>query len=443
MKSEITIRVDDRGMCLFNNGDAGQLGLLPGTEWTLEPTAAGITLRRVHDNLLKVYIEVTNACNLNCRTCVRNVWDEPEGFMSEGTFDRFIEQLGGLGEVSPSVGSETHPTPGDHESQRRVDSSVRTVHFGGYGEPMAHPHIFEMLRRVKALGLRTEMISNGTLLDEARCDELVDNGLDLLMISMDGARELTYDGIRQGAELRSVLENLKGLSRAWKRAGKLKPELGLSFVVMKDNLDELLALKRVALRLGASRIMVSNLLPHTQDMLDQVLYGRLTATANPVRPAPKVGDAMVSIPRIDLTPGTTEVLRRLLHSRGNVEMPGVDWSARVHYCRFVQEGTTFVRWDGEIAPCMPLLYSYWCFVLRKPKYIVAHSFGSINESTLGDIWESQAYADFRRRVRNFEFSPCVDCGGCDMGESNQEDCFGNSAPVCGDCLWAQGIIQCP
>jgi len=26
---------------------------------------------------------------------------------------------------------------------------------------------------------------------------------------------------------------------------------------------------------------------------------------------------------------------------------------------------------------------------------------------------------------------------------NLEDCFGNSAPTCGGCLWAQGLIQCP
>jgi hypothetical protein len=28
-------------------------------------------------------------------------------------------------------------------------------------------------------------------------------------------------------------------------------------------------------------------------------------------------------------------------------------------------------------------------------------------------------------------------------ESNEEDCYGNTFPVCGGCLWAQGVIQCP
>jgi hypothetical protein len=30
-----------------------------------------------------------------------------------------------------------------------------------------------------------------------------------------------------------------------------------------------------------------------------------------------------------------------------------------------------------------------------------------------------------------------------MTESNQEDCFGNTFPTCGGCLWAQGFIRCP
>jgi len=36
-----------------------------------------------------------------------------------------------------------------------------------------------------------------------------------------------------------------------------------------------------------------------------------------------------------------------------------------------------------------------------------------------------------------------DCGGCPLSETNGEDCYGNPAPVCGECFWAQGIVLCP
>lgn len=418
MNPDGRIRIDDNYGCRLDPDRARSLGMLPGTEWTIESTDGHVALRRVEDDAQKVYVEVTSACDLDCRTCVRNAWNEEIGFMSGATFDRVIDSLGGM-------------------------PSVRTVHFGGYGEPLAHPDIFDMLARVKALGLRTEMITNGTLLDDDRCDQLVATDLDLLVVSIDGAREPTYDGIRLGSELNLVLQNVKNLSAARYRAKKRKPDLGLSFVAMKDNLNELLELKRMSSQLRVSFIMVSNLLPHTDDMRDQVLYGTLTAVANARKPQPSRRDAMVSFPRIDFTPDTFEVLRRLLQGQGNVQLTGMDLTAGILYCRFVREGNVFVRWDGQVSPCMALLHSYPARVLNRTKHIRRHSFGSVNETPLAEIWAGQPYREFRERITRWAFAPCVDCGGCEMSESNQEDCFGNPAPVCGDCLWAQGIIQCP
>lgn len=33
------------------------------------------------------------------------------------------------------------------------------------------------------------------------------------------------------------------------------------------------------------------------------------------------------------------------------------------------------------------------------------------------------------KVRRFEFSPCIDCGGCELPESNEGDCFANGFPL--------------
>ncbi len=412
------IRVDRSGVVHLEDGLGRRHGLLPGTEWDVTETASGLLLQPRPDDLLKLYIEATNVCNLNCRTCVRNVWDESMGMMSDETFDGVLEGL-------------------------RALPSVQTVHFGGFGEPMAHPRIFEMLQRVKDLGLRTEMITNGTLLDEARCDQLLAVDLDFLVISMDGAQPPTYEDIRQGSDLSVVLRNLKHLARVRFRADCRKPDLGLSFVAMDNNLEELLELKSLAGRLGVSRIIVSNVLPHTEDMAAQRLYGTFTATSMPRRPQPNPDDALVELPRFDLTPRNTEVIRRLVRNQGNVLLAGMNLNEAPRYCRFVQERNALVRWDGEVAPCMPLLHSYPFFTLHGEKRIVSHSFGSVDAQSLGDIWDRQVYREFRRRVRTFDFSPCIDCGSCEMADSNQEDCFGNPAPVCGDCLWAQGIIQCP
>jgi len=71
------------------------------------------------------------------------------------------------------------------------------------------------------------------------------------------------------------------------------------------------------------------------------------------------------------------------------------------------------------------------------------AFGNVGKRRLMEIWSEPAYAAFRRRVSRFDFPPCPDCGACELVASNAEDCLGNPFPVCGDCLWARGILQCP
>ncbi|MBU4000795.1 MAG: SPASM domain-containing protein, partial [Proteobacteria bacterium] len=68
---------------------------------------------------------------------------------------------------------------------------------------------------------------------------------------------------------------------------------------------------------------------------------------------------------------------------------------------------------------------------------------NLKDRKLLDIWNDEPYAAFRKRVKAFDFSPCVSCASCEWAEANEEDCTGNTFPTCGGCLWAQGLVQCP
>jgi uncharacterized Fe-S cluster-containing radical SAM superfamily enzyme len=69
---------------------------------------------------------------------------------------------------------------------------VRHLHAGhffrGLGEPLSHPNIVDMVRQAKALGLSVELITNATLLDKSLASQLIDAGLDMLWVSLDGAK---------------------------------------------------------------------------------------------------------------------------------------------------------------------------------------------------------------------------------------------------------------
>jgi predicted metal-binding protein len=66
----------------------------------------------------------------------------------------------------------------------------------------------------------------------------------------------------------------------------------------------------------------------------------------------------------------------------------------------------------------------------------AHVIGNVNQRALLDLWLDPEYLAYRERLHNFIFAPCTFCGGCDLSETNEEDCLGNdiarsAAGVCG------------
>ena len=98
---------------------------------------------------------------------------------------------------------------------------------------------------------------------------------------------------------------------------------------------------------------------------------------------------------------------------------------------------------GQVSPCLPLLHDYSYFFRGERHAVRPFHLGNIGQVPLGEIWNSRRYRAFRQRLRAFDFSPCIDCGGCDLRATNEDDCFGSGFPSCGDCLWAAGFIQCP
>src|SRR5665647_1610444 len=143
------------------------------------------------DTLGKVYVEPTNACNLNCTTCVRHAWDEREGFMEWATFEAVVD---------------------------------------GFGEAVLHPRFVDMVRLATKRGLRSEVTTNALLLDQAMADELVAVGLGQLVVSIDGASAEAFGRVRSGASLARVIENVRHLHDQREYSDGPRVRIGLEFV---------------------------------------------------------------------------------------------------------------------------------------------------------------------------------------------------------------------
>jgi MoaA/NifB/PqqE/SkfB family radical SAM enzyme len=413
--------VDAEGRLVLPPEMAAQLGLVPGAQLRVEEGTNSLRLHRPLNHLAKVYVEPTDACNIECVTCFRNNWNEPMGRMSEATFEAILDGLS------------------------RLDSTP-TVYFGGIGEPLVHRRTIEWVARAKQIGTRVEMITNGTLLTEKRSRELIEAGLDLLWVSIDGASPESYADVRLGAELPTVIANLERFKRlrvmvngniSWHAP---KPELGIAFVAMRRNIADLPAVLNLARRLGAMRFSVSNVLPVTEDLQEERLY---TKALRSLAYIPSSQVPRLSLPKMDFNELTQDALVQAFNSGFSVSYAGNSWGGANDVCNYVENGSMTIAWNGDVSPCWPLMHSHTSYLHGKVRQSQRHTVGNVRESGLLDLWLDPEYVSYRQRVQSFAFPPCTFCGGCDMSESNVEDCFGNEFPACGGCLWAQGVVQCP
>lgn len=346
----------------------------------------------------KLYIEATTGCNLQCRTCIRNIWSDPDENMSRQTFERIIESI---------------PTLPDLER----------VVFTSFGEPLTHPNILDMLEAVRRLNIKVTLGSNGLLLKPAIVRELIKLGVDRLMVSIDGASPETFAGVR-GVGLAQVVDNLKGLNAIKRQMNSAFPSLGVEFVIMKSNVSELGDVAHLTGSLGVARVIVSNVLPYTEDMRAEVLYGY-----EPIQ---------------TFKSSSWELQSDAWVMWATQELPRMHWGAE-RRCRFVQDRAIVVGWDGGVSPCYALSHNYSYYAIDGcHKQVSRYDLGNVNQHSLADIWMSEDYTRFRSEVMGYHFPSCPDCDlreTCDLRKIN-EGCWGWN-PSCADCLWSQDIIRCP
>jgi MoaA/NifB/PqqE/SkfB family radical SAM enzyme len=440
LRDRSLLTVDEEGRLVLAPEISERLGLRPGLTVALDDLPDGLRLRRPVEHLAKVYVEPTSRCNLSCRMCMRRAWETTPGDMSEETFARLLEGL-----------AACDPLP--------------SVFFGGLGEPLAHPRLADMVAAVKALGVpQVELITNACLLDEDMSRRLIAAGLDTLWVSLDGIRPESYGDVRAGALLSQVLDNLRafkvvrrgqqidsltpdqrrrfeagvpGWHDSW-RLPEPTPALGVVFVAMRRNIGDLPGVVAETYRLGARRFIVTNVLPYRPELADEMLCQDRLA----VSPFPTLWDDRLRLPQMDIDETTRDALL------GAVRSYDAGWAERdvsnvTRRCPFVEAGSTTVTWNGGVAPCLSLAHSHEEYFDGRLRRVRAHWFGLLKDTSLPDIWGDPDYVAFRRRVQRFEFGPCLSCKRCSLPDENLEDCLTDAAPVCGACLWSQGVIQCP
>jgi MoaA/NifB/PqqE/SkfB family radical SAM enzyme len=137
------------------------------------------------------------------------------------------------------------------EKQRFVESLRGLVgpefefHLSG-GEPLMTEGILDLIRFISDEGYRTNLVTNGFLIEKSLARDIVNSGLNSLTFSLDGIMPETHDFIRgvKGSYER-IMKAIEYLD-AFRNNGL--PKISLLTIIMGHNLDEILRLTEWAER---------------------------------------------------------------------------------------------------------------------------------------------------------------------------------------------------
>lgn len=127
------------------------------------------------------------------------------------------------------------------------------------GECMLHRNFFEMVKDIKAHGCRFMFNTTGQLITTDKARQLVELGVDKIMLSIDATEPDTYANLHKGGTLEKTMNAIASINAVKAELGARNPQLGWYFVACKSNIGQLDEAARRAVELGFGMMFVSHL----------------------------------------------------------------------------------------------------------------------------------------------------------------------------------------
>jgi MoaA/NifB/PqqE/SkfB family radical SAM enzyme len=182
-------------------------------------------------------IDPSNVCQLACPGCVHSsrnealkVFDWPKGTLSGARFLALLKLYGPY-----AIGA----------------------YFCNYGEPLLNLQTPTLIRLAKTYLMGTAL-SASLSVRRFDADAYVESGLDLMVISIDGATQPIYERFRRNGDLELVFSNIRKLVDAKRRLRRRTPVLSWNFLAFEHNAHEIALAARKARKLRVNQFRIVN-----------------------------------------------------------------------------------------------------------------------------------------------------------------------------------------
>jgi radical SAM protein with 4Fe4S-binding SPASM domain len=316
-----------------------------------------------------LYLEVTNECNLTCKTCPLTYGRvEAPALLS-------LEKVRFLVSQFPSA-------------------SRMVLH--GIGEPLLNPELPQIISHLKAEGKYVLFNSNATLLNAKWQQALIDSRLDEYRVSLDATTPESYAQVRGKPMFPLILTNLERFTALKKRQGVGQPRVSLWLTGLKETLPELPDFLRIAHRLGVEEVYLQRLVYWQDDNReklatpDQSLFQSLRDVEEAIIRASEVLAKQLGL-RFEASGATTP--EESVHQSADTR----PWA------RCMRPWTVmYVTANGSVFPC--------CIAPFSAESLPSITLGNAFDEPLAAIWNNERYQQFRRALLSDEPHQC--CRGC-------------------------------
>ncbi len=151
-----------------------------------------------------VLFDVSNRCNLHCRTCRRSTTD--------------IVDLSGQTEKPVKLGDMALDGYLRIIDSLSKDMLLATLYVSG--EPLLNREIVAMVAHTSQKRVASMLSTNGMLLDDSLSTSLLEAGLDYLKVAVSGFTQDVYGIYHLGGDVARVLENVAKFERIRRQIGK-------------------------------------------------------------------------------------------------------------------------------------------------------------------------------------------------------------------------------
>ena len=266
-----------------------------------------------------------NICNLHCVLCPtgQNEKGRVNGFMKFDIFKKVIDECGPY---------------------------LYNLELYNWGEPFLNKEIFRMAKYAKKYKIKISVSTNLLYFNEQICLELIESGIDYLLISLDGTTQKTVSTYQIGNDFDTVITNMKKLIKTKRELKTTKPFIDWGFRVGIHNQHELETGKALAEEIGVDKFTPCSF---RCDMGKELLLN---------------GNQQYDNVKKWLTKD------ELISRKQNIKSD----------CKWLWLRSV-INWNGSVSPCCAVWYEKF-------------DFGNINKSSFQKIWNNSKYQEARKII---------------------------------------------